>query len=99
MQNQHTGEIPKDRISKPPTFSAVGIDFTGPIYIRRTSQKTIGKAQPSFKEIMITLLEIENIFNHRLLTYARNDKRETVPLTPAQFLFSVQMNNYPCNLS
>ncbi|GFS59251.1 hypothetical protein TNIN_240651 [Trichonephila inaurata madagascariensis] len=45
-----------------------------------------GSARLTFEETMTILAEIENVLNHRLLTYVSDDISNPVPLAPVNFL-------------
>ncbi|GFR15250.1 transposable element Tcb2 transposase [Trichonephila clavata] len=48
---------------------------------------------------MTILAEIENVLNHRPLTYVSDDVYDPEPLTPANFLLVGHKNDYPFNFS
>ncbi|GFR29766.1 DUF5641 domain-containing protein [Trichonephila clavata] len=48
---------------------------------------------------MTILAEIENVLNHRPLTYVSDDVSDPAPLTPANFLLVGHKNDYPFNFS
>ena len=48
---------------------------------------------------MTIFIKIENILNHTPLINVSDDKPEIEPLTPTHFLFSGQVNDYPCNFA
>ena len=80
---QHTGELPKDKISKSSSFSMVWIEFIGPIYI-----KNIGVVLKSYITVfncaVICIVHLEQIFDlsinkfilalRRILTKQNNSK-------------------------
>ncbi|GFT40873.1 putative pao retrotransposon peptidase superfamily [Trichonephila clavipes] len=67
--------------------------------IKEPLRKIIGRAQHTFEETMTILAEIENVLNHRPLTYVSDDISDPEPLTPASFLLVGHKNEYPFNFS
>ncbi|GFR01356.1 putative pao retrotransposon peptidase superfamily [Trichonephila clavata] len=67
--------------------------------IKEPLRKIIGRANLTFEETMTILAEIENVLNHRPLTYVSDDVSDPEPLTPANFLLIGHKNDYPFNFS
>ncbi|GFX56876.1 retrovirus-related Pol polyprotein from transposon 412 [Trichonephila clavipes] len=67
--------------------------------IKELLRKIIGRAQLTFEGTMTILAEIENVLNHRPLTYVSDDISDPEPFTPASFLLVGHKNEYPFNFS
>ncbi|GFQ82076.1 transposable element Tcb2 transposase [Trichonephila clavata] len=67
--------------------------------IKEPLRKIIGRANLTFEETMTILAEIENVLNHRPLTYVSDDVSDPEPLTPVNFLLVGHKNDYPFNFS
>ncbi|GFX96418.1 transposable element Tcb2 transposase [Trichonephila clavipes] len=67
--------------------------------IKELLRKIIGRAQLTFEETRTILAEIENVLNHRPLTYVSDDISDPEALTPASFLLVRHKNEYPFNFS
>ncbi|GFY68352.1 transposable element Tcb2 transposase [Trichonephila inaurata madagascariensis] len=66
---------------------------------QRTFEKIISRAKLTFQETITILAEIENVLNHRPLTYISDDISDPELLTPAYFLLVGHKNDYHFNFS